>query len=256
MNEVEPQLTSMSQLPEPVSMLPEHGTPDRGPNFDKTRLLIPGAIILAGLLVSGSILYARLGADQALVAGDSPIKAGAKVEVNISGAPVLGDADAPVTVVEFGDFQCPFCERYFQNNEKILISEYVNTGKVKFVWKDYAFLGQESTWSSEAARCAEDQGKFWQYHNYLYNHQGAENSGAFSIANLKKFAQAVGLNTSTFNSCLDSHTHAAAVSQSTQYGSSIGVTGTPATFVNGTLIVGAVPYADLKSAIESALKNK
>lgn len=277
MNEIEPQLTSMPQSPshnqelsmsEQMPMLPEHGTPSSsgpsGPSgFDKTKLLIPGAIILAGLIVSGSILYGRLGAGQALVAGDQapaaqqaglPAGQAGKVDVNIANAPVLGNADAPVTVVEFGDFQCPFCERYFKNNEPAMISEYVDTGKVKFVWKDYAFLGQESTWSAQAARCAGDQGKFWQYHNYLYNHQGSENSGAFSTANLKKFAVAVGLNTGNFNTCLDSGKYASAVSDSTKYGSSIGVSGTPATFVNGTLIVGAVPYANIKSVIESALK--
>jgi len=259
-NEVEPQLTSMSQpsMPSPMSMLPEHGTPDAKPPFDKTKLLIPAAILLAGIIVSGSILFARLSAGQALVGGTQPtiIAKGGKVDVNISGAPVLGNANAPVTVVEFGDFQCPFCERYFQSNQSALVAEYVNTGKVKFVWKDYSFLGQESTWSAEAARCANDQGKFWPYHDYLYTHQGSENSGAFSVANLKKFAVVVGLDTAKFNSCLDGGGYASAVTQSTQYGSTLGVTGTPATFVNGTLIVGAVPYSDIKTAIDAALQNK
>ncbi len=243
MNDIEPQLASFSELPRPE------------PRFDKTKLLIPGAIIIAGLLVSFSVLYGRVGAGQALIAGNDMLKQAAPVEVNIEGAPVLGDANAPVTVVEFGDFQCPFCERYFTDTQAGIVADYLNSGKVKFVWKDYAFLGEESTLSAQAARCAGDQGKFWEYHDYLYSHQGAENVGAFSKANLKKFAQAIKLNLPTFTSCLDSGTYASAVTESTKYGSSIGVTGTPATFVNGRLIVGAVPYTDIKSAIESALQN-
>ncbi len=245
MSDIEPQLASFGLPPQP----PRSG-------FDKTKLLIPGAIVIAGMLISASVLYARMGAGQALIAGNDTVQEqAAPIDVNITDAPMLGDPAAPVTVVEFADFQCPYCERYFTNNESSLIAEYVNTGKVKFIWKDYAFLGPESKRASEAARCADAQGKFWPYHDYLYNHQGAENSGSFSDVNLKKFAKAVGLNQTTFTSCLDSGTYASAVTESTQYGSSIGVTGTPATFVDGRLIVGAVPYADIKSAIEAALNK-
>ncbi|HZZ99594.1 MAG TPA: DsbA family protein [Candidatus Paceibacterota bacterium] len=241
------QLTDM-----PVSPAPQR------PKFDWTKLLIPGAIILAGIIVSGSILYGRLSAGQALIGQTAqtqqPIQG--PVNVEVGNAPYLGKSDAPVTVVEFADFQCPFCEMYFQNNEPSIMKDYVDTGKVKFVWKDYAFLGQESTWAAEAARCANDQGKFWPYHDYLYNHQGSENSGTFTKAKLEGFAAKLGLNTSSFNSCLESDKYATAVQQDTQYGSSIGVTGTPATFVDGNLISGAVPYVQIKSAIDAALAGK
>jgi len=248
MNDIEPILTS---LPSGSS------GPSAPPSFDKTKLLIPGAIILAGLLVSTSILYGRLSAGlpdqqagQALVGGLAERED--IVEVRTDDAPFIGDKGAPVKVVEFGDYQCPFCERYFQNVKPSVISEYVDSGKVKFVWMDYAFLGQESQWSAQAARCAGEQDRFWQYHDYLYDHQGAENSGAFSIANLKKFAQALGLDTANFNSCLDSGKYASAVTRETQYGSSIG---TPATFINGRLVVGAVPYANIKSIIDAELNK-
>ncbi len=256
MDNIEPTLTSSTDTSsEPVIQLAAvRSSKSTKESFDLTKLLIPGAIIVAGLLVSGSILFARYQSGAALdVPGDN--QPPEKVEVSIGDSPVLGKSNAPVTVVEFGDFQCPFCERYFTSTQSAIISEYVNSGKVKFVWKDYAFLGQESTWSAQAARCAGDQDKFWEYHDYLYNHQGAENSGAFSKAKLKGFASALGLDKSKFNICLDSDTHLADVQADTQYGSSIGVTGTPATFVNGTLIVGAVPYEKIKAAIDAELNN-
>ena len=141
---MEPILTSFPQPP--MSPAPK-------PPFDKSKLLIPGAILVAGLLVSSSVLFARLGTGQALIGGPQqtagPV---APVEVDISGAPMLGQANAPITVIEFGDFQCPFCERYFKDTEASIIRDYVQTGKVKFIWKDYAFLGPESTRSAEAAR--------------------------------------------------------------------------------------------------------
>lgn len=261
-NEIEPQLTGTTDT-EPVVVMAD--APVSHPqsrsmfaNFDKTKLILPGAILIAGLMVSGSILFARLSAGQALIAGQGqqPVVAGQKVEVKTDGSPVLGDAKAPVTVVEFGDFQCPFCRQYFENNQPSLVSNYVNTGKIKFVWEDYTFLGQESFWAAEAARCANDQGKFWDYHNYLYSHQGAENSGTFTKPKLEGFAAALGLDTASFNNCLNSDKYLSAVQQQTQYGGSVGVQGTPATFVNGVLVSGAVPYSQLKSAIDAALQAK
>ncbi len=252
------QLTEFSDS-EPIVIMADAPVPPpspvggQPPGFDKTKLILPGAIILAALIISGSILFDRLTAGKALIA-NAPAP-GQKVAVNIEGSPMLGDAKAPVTVVEFGDFQCPYCQRYFQDNEPALVKDYVNTGKVKFVWKDYSFLGDESTWAAEAARCANEQGKFWAYHDYLYSHQGAERSGAFAKPKLKSFAQTLGLDTSRFNSCLDSDKYAAAIGAETQYGNTIGVTGTPASFVNGILVSGAVPYSDLKAAIDSALKK-
>jgi protein-disulfide isomerase len=228
------------------------------PGFDKTKLILPVSILIAGLLISGALLYSRQTAGKPVVNGN-PVP-GAKVDIDLNNALMIGDAKAKVTIVEYGDFQCPFCKRYFENNQSMFVSQYVNTGKARFVWKDYAFLGQESTWAAEAARCAHDQSKFWQYHDYLYSHQGAENSGAFSKANLKKFAQAIGLNASQFNSCLDSGKYTSLIQQEAQSASAIGVNGTPATFINGRLVsdsagnsVGAAPFATFQAIIEQEL---
>ena len=97
----------------------------------------------------------------------------------------MGKSDAPVTVIEFADFQCPFCERFYKDAEKGIIENYVKSGKVKFVFRNYAFLGPESNIAAEGAYCANEQGKFWEYHNFLFDNQGPENSGTFSKENLE-----------------------------------------------------------------------
>lgn len=109
----------------------------------------------------------------------------ARVDVTVGPFPVLGDPNAKVTVVEFADFQCPFCKQTFTTVEPNLIKDYVKTGKIKYAFQNYPFLGQESTITAEGAYCANDQGKFWAYHNYLYSHQGQENTGQFTKVNLE-----------------------------------------------------------------------
>lgn len=181
---------------------------------------------------------------------------GEKVDVAIGSYPLLGNKDAKVTVIEFSDFQCPFCEKWYTEVGKNLKKDYIDTGKVKFAYRNYAFLGQESTWAAEAASCANEQGKFWEYHDYLFDHQGGENVGAFSKDNLKKFASEVGLNTDQFNSCLDTDKYAKQVADDTEAGQKAGVNGTPATFVNGQILVGAVPYDQLKTLIDKELATQ
>jgi len=196
----------------------------------------------------------------------------AKVDLTVADDdPYLGPKDAKVTVVEFADFQCPFCGAFsglnkemvtnmqsrdasWQPAESNIIKDYVKTNKVRFVWKDYPFLGQESIWAAAAARCAEDQGKFWEYHDYLFTNQKGENQGAFSKENLKKFAATLGFNTGDFNSCLDSGKHEKKVQDAISYGQSVGVNGTPATYVNGKLISGAASYSQFKTLIDEDLK--
>lgn len=187
--------------------------------------------------------------------GNAP-QVGAKVDVAVGNLPVMGDKNAKVKIIEFADFQCPFCEQWFKTVETSLINDYVKTGKVAFYWRDYAFLGQESTWAAEAARCANDQGKFWDYHDYLYNHQGQENSGAFTKDKLEGFAADLGLDTTSFNSCLESDKYASAVSADQADGQKAGVNGTPTVFINGQSLVGAQPYTAFKTVIDQELSKK
>lgn len=194
---------------------------------------------------------------QAATAPNQPDQpaAPAKVEVDSGHLPVLGSKNAKVTVIEFGDFQCPFCEKWFTDVEANLIKDYVNTGKVKFAFRHFAFLGDESTWAAEASECANEQGKFWEYHDYLYKNQGPERSGTFAKDKLKGFAQALGLDTTKFNSCLDSDKYAKNVTDDQAAGQKAGVNGTPTTFVNGQTVVGAQPYSALKVILDQELSK-
>lgn len=170
-------------------------------------------------------------------------------------APFLGNKDANVVLVEYADFQCPFCHEFFKTILPDLRTKYIDTGKVKFVFQDFAFLGDESKHTAEAAKCAGDQNKFWQYHDYLYEHQGQENSGAFSDDNLKKFAQAIQLDSRVFNQCLDSHIQKPLVEDEINAGTSYGVTGTPSLFINGNKHEGVANFSVYEQAIEEALKK-
>ncbi len=213
-------------------------------------LTIPIAILVAGVLIAGSIWF-RTGTkiDTTASVGNKKLD-----KVELGDLPILGDEKAKVEIVEFGDYQCPFCGKFFKETEVLIREQYIKTGKVKFVWRDFAFLGPESFEAAEAARCANDQGQFWQYHDILFNRQSGENEGAFSRDKLKGFAGELGLNQTDFDGCLDSGKYIQAVKDDTDYAKTAGVDSTPSTFVNGELVKGAVPFASFKALIESKLK--
>ncbi len=132
--------------------------------------------------------------------------------------------------------------------------QYIDTGKAKVVYHNYANIGPESTWAAEAADCAGDQNKFWDYATYLLEHQAGENVGAFSKDNLKNFAAQLKLDTATFNTCLDNDKYAAAVKQELAQGQSQGVRATPTFFINGQKFEGMIPADQLTGLIDSVLK--
>lgn len=226
--------------------------------------VIPGSIVIAGVLIAGAVFYANRGGTPTAppgAAGRTTAAAGEGVrtpsaEALAGDAPFLGDPSALVAIVEFADFQCPFCGRFFHQTEPQIVEQYVKTGKARLVYRDFAFLGAESEWAAEAAECAGEQGKFWEYHDYLYSHQQGENEGAFTKTNLKKFSRAIsGIDGKTFDSCLDSDKYLAAVRAETAAGQGFGVSGTPATFINGRLVSGAQPFAQFAAIIEEELKK-
>lgn len=167
----------------------------------------------------------------------------------------IGDENAPVVVVEYGDFQCPACQYFFQTSVKQLKGEYVQTGKVRFVFRQFAFLGDESQWAAEASECANEQGSFWDYYDKLYQEQNGENVGMFSKDNLKKFAIDLRLDTAGFNQCLDSGRYTEKVQRETAEGQQAGVRGTPSVFVNGQYIERGINYPVLQSAVDTWLAN-
>lgn len=149
--------------------------------------------------------------------------------VSLGSSPVKGNADAPVTMIEYSDYQCPYCARNYRDVLPALLKEYVETGKLKIVMREFPLtsIHGNAMNASMAALCAGDQGKYWEMHNTLF-----ENQRSLSIENLKTFAGNVGLDTTTFNECFDSKKHQKQIDEDLSSGSSFGITGTPA-FVLG-----------------------
>lgn len=168
-------------------------------------------------------------------------------------ANALGNDQAAITVIEFSDFQCPFCGRFQTTVAPMLLKQYVDTGKVKFVYKHSAFLGQESVWAAQASECAADQGKFWEYHDLLFSRQNGENQGAFNKDKLIGFASELGLDMAKFEPCLTNDETLARVQADTQEGQRAGVRGTPTFFINGQPLVGAQPLQAFQQVIDKTL---
>jgi len=180
--------------------------------------------------------------------------AGQKVNVSAGHFPVQGDKNAKVTIIEFADFRCPFCEQFFTNTEPQLIKDYVDTGKVKLAFRNFAFLGPASTVAADASECANDQGKFWDFYNYLYKNQPAEtDTTMYNTDTLTQAAVSLGMNDSKFRSCLDNKTGDANAAKDMADGQAAGVSGTPTFFINGISLVGAQPYSAFKTIIDQEL---
>ena len=143
------------------------------------------------------------------------------------GSPILGDSNAPITVLEWGDYQCTFCYKFHQNTLDIINNDFIKTGKVKLVFKDFPLNGPDSLLAAEAAYCAEDQGKYWQYHNELYKNWGGERTGWITKESLDRFAGIIGLNLTEFNTCLNEHKYQDRVIALYEFGKEIGIDATP-----------------------------
>lgn len=206
---------------------------------------------VAGLAVVGVIAFIFWPKDQTTAPTTPSSSTLLPVEVSLDKS--TGEENAPVVVVEYGDFQCPACQYFFQTSVKQLKAEYVETGKVRFVFRHFAFLGDESQWAAEASECANEQGRFWDYYDKLYEEQNGENVGIFSKDNLKQFAVDLELDATGFNQCLDSGRYAEKVKQETLEGQQAGVRGTPSVFVNGQYIENGGNYQVLKSVLDTTL---
>lgn len=174
-------------------------------------------------------------------------------EMDLSGYPVLGQANAPVTIVEYSDFQCPFCKRLFDEVEPQIKKDYIDTGKAKMIYKNYAFLGETSTIAAEGLWCANDQQKFWEYHEYVFSKIGGAHGEWMTEENIAKIATDLKLNSKNFADCISSGKYADKVAQELEEGKKFGVEGTPATFINGQMVPGAQPYSEFKKALDAEL---
>lgn len=187
-------------------------------------------------------------------AGNQPPAPGQKVDVSVGHLPVKGKANAKVTIVAFEDFRCPFCKKSFDEVEPQIIKDYVDTGKVRFAYRHFQFLGPASVVAGNASECANEQNKFWDFHEYLYKNQPSESDTTmYTTDKMTEIAGKIGLNTTQFKSCLSSNKYQKNVDQDYQDGQKAGVSGTPTFYINGIQLVGAQPYAALKTVIDQEL---
>jgi len=174
-----------------------------------------------------------------------------KVDASPDNDAVLGDVNAPVTIIEFSDFECPFCERFYTETLPLLKTNYIDTGKVKLIYRDYPLdfhpMAQKSAEAAECVRAKGGDEGFWKYHDKIY-----ENQASLTNDNLKKWAKELGYNIDT---CLDSGEKTSEVLKDLSDGESYGVTGTPTFFINGQVIEGAYPYATFQEVIDAELAN-
>jgi protein-disulfide isomerase len=186
----------------------------------------------------------------------------------------MGDPNAPVKIIEYSDFQCPYCAQFWQETEAQLVETYVKTGKVYLTYRSMGNWvsnninktagtdNRESEGAALAAYCAGDQNKFWEYHDILFANQRGENAGDFTRDRLEAFAQKAQLDMTTFKACLDSRKYAQQVTQDGIDGKNAILNapnydgsgyGTPSFLINGRLLPGAYPFADFQKEIEAAL---
>jgi len=164
--------------------------------------------------------------------------------------PSKGPEDAPVVMVEFSDFQCGYCRKFWQETLPRIEERYIRPGKVRFVYRHLAILGEASVLAAQAASCAHDQGKFWEYHDALFRTSAPL---AFTTARLKRSAGQSGLDERTFSGCLDSGKHAERVEAETLLGRALGANGTPTFLLNGQLLIGAYPFETFQQALDALL---
>jgi protein-disulfide isomerase len=171
----------------------------------------------------------------------------------VQGGHVFGDPNAPVLVKEYLDYQCPFCRRAQTEILPAIEQQYIESGEARLEVFPIAILGDDSVQAGAAAECANEQGQFLAFLDVIFANQGGENSGAYSDDRLKQMASALGLDTSDFNSCLDSGRHQQTMVQFTNDANSIGVASTPTFFVNDQRVETGIDT--ISSAIEQALEN-
>jgi len=214
-------------------------------------------VILSSIIVSVIII----GSIAAFSSNNSSMEGG-RTHGTVStemGSPILGDPDAPITIVEFGDYQCHACYNWFHTHKPAVYDNYIATGKANLVFVDLAFLGRDSPTASQASYCAEDQGMYWQYHDLLYNSQEAQiDNGWANSERLKAFAFSLGLDTELFDGCLDSGKYSKRVQYNISEAKKHGAKATPTFIIIGPnnqqeQFQGGQPYSTFKQIMDSMI---
>lgn len=224
----------------------------------RQRLLTILAITVGALIVVGLLVYPSIQKSLAPVGEITTITPASRPMPN---GTALGEEGAPVLVEVWEDFQCPACKNYSTDIEPLIAENYVATGQVRYVFRQFPFLDErvpssnESQQSANASMCAAEQERFWDYHDMLFANWNGENRGAFSDKRLVAFAEALGLDMDRFNSCFQNNNYRDEIAKDKADGQELGVTGTPSVFVDGQqLTPGFVPsYQDIALAIDDAL---
>jgi len=212
--------------------------------------LVYPAVFLLGI-GAGWLLWGRAAADPAqdsLVNVDQNVK---RTSVQLDGDPVLGPDNAPITIVEFSDYQCPFCVKWHAEVFNQLMTDY--KGKIRFIYRDFPLysIHPQAQSAAEAADCAGEQDAYWQFHNALFSEKYGLGNDAYT-----RYAAELGLNPDQFSQCVSEHRFKAEVEADFKYGSKIGVSSTPTFFVNGLAVVGAQPYEVFKELIDKELAGE
>ena len=168
-------------------------------------------------------------------------------------SPTIGFTNAQISIVEFGDYQCTFCYKFHQNTLNDIKTEYIDTGKANYVYRDFPLNGASSILAAEATYCANEQGKYWEYHNILYNNWAGENTGWINTDSLEGFGAEINLNISEFNRCLNTHKYYQMIIDNENYAKQIGINATPTflIFDNDKLIriIGAQQLKEFQNVI-------
>ena len=243
-------------------------------NPKKTRYLhMPSVALGAGIAISclvlGIFLANFIGEDNSHLLAEIPTITNVEKQLNVNGpdvlvkngSPILGSVDAPITLIEFGDYQCTYCKRHFDQTHNLIMKNYVETNKVKILFKDLIVTpGKDSMHAAHATHCAKDQGMYWKYHYMLYNNWEGENTGWITTDNLNKFAKNLDLDMNKFSKCMSENKWMELITASKRDANTLGITGTPSFFLIGPeneleKIHGAQPYDVFKVILDSHLKK-
>ena len=243
-------------------------------NLKKTRYVhIPSVALGAGIAISclvlGIFLANFIDMEDSQLLAEIPTITNIEKQQSVrgpdilvkNGSPILGSVDAPITLVEFGDYQCSFCKRHFDQTHNLIMKNYVETNKVKIVFKDLIVTpGSDSLHAANAAHCAKDQGMFWKYHYMLYNNWEGESTGWITSDKLNKFAENIDLDMNEFSKCMIEKKWMGLINASQEDAKIMDIGGTPSFFLIGpeneiVNIHGAQPYDIFKESFDSALKK-
>ena len=213
-----------------------------------------------GIVIGAVVVTIVMGVALGISSYDSaPVEVG-RTHGDVStemGSPILGDPSAPITIIEFGDYQCHSCYNWFHTHKPAIYENYIATGKANLVFVDLAFLGHDSPIASQASYCAEDQGMYWQYHDLLYNSQESQiDNGWANSERLKAFAFSLDLDTDLFDSCLDSGKYSKRVQYNISEAKKHGAKATPTFIIVGPdnqqeQFQGGQPYSTFKKIMDS-----